>query len=132
MRQTSIAAAVISILAFSIGTPAEIQTQSHWPYGFWVGVLDEDTLPLDFFEIRSDGIVVFWGFCRDGRATGGLAHPFHIYSGDIYVTSEIPGKGPIAQVLRPNNSKTKLTYTSPRTRNNQYYEYRVKSPCPTA
>ena len=95
-------------------------------------MLDEDNGPLDFLEIRSDDTIVFWGFCRNGRATGGEAVRFHWHSGDIYVTSEIPGKGPIALVFRPDSSKKKLTYTSPRTRNNAHYEYRDKSPCPTA
>ena len=132
MIRMSITVLAIVILVVSIGALAEDQPSSRWPYGFWVAVMDEDNGPLDFMEIRSDGRVVLWGICRNGHSTRGESLPFHLSSGDIYVTWEVPGKGPIALVFRPNTSKTKLTYTSPRTRNNMYYEYRAAKPCPAA
>ena len=53
----------------------------------------------------------------------------HWWSGDLYVTSEIPGKGPISIVFRPNADGSKLTFTSPRTRNNAVYARIPKIPC---
>ena len=132
MTRTATMALIIGLAVLSTGTHADTVAPTRWPYGFWVGVLDEDNGPLDFFEIRPDDTIVFWGFCRDGRASGGEATRFHWHAGDIYVTSEIPGKGPIALVFRLNKAKKQITYTSPSTRNNQFYEYRAKSPCPTA
>jgi hypothetical protein len=54
---------------------------------------------------------------------------FHTHAGDVYVTSEIPGKGPVALVFRPSADKSKLIYTSPRTRNNATYARLTPNPC---
>jgi hypothetical protein len=85
---------------------------------------DEDGTPSDTIEFRADGSYVNYGYgCRLASAK------YHVGAEDIYVTHEIPGKGPIALVFRPTKDRTKLTYTSPRTRNNAVYERLSKSPC---
>jgi hypothetical protein len=102
-----------------------------WAIGFWHGILDEDSPsgPFDYMEFRSDGTVKQYGYCRGGEPTGGEVSQFHLSGGDIYLTAEIAGKGPVALVFRPNSAKTRLTYTSPRTRNNAVYEHRAANPC---
>lgn len=95
-----------------------------WFVGFWNMTADEDGTPSDTMEFRADGSYVNYGYqCRQATAK------YHVIAGDIYVTHEVPGKGPIALVFRPSRDRTKLTYTSPRTRNNAVYERLSKSPC---
>jgi hypothetical protein len=86
--------------------------------GFWRMVSDEDNGPLgDVFELRSDGnYIVYDPTCA---AFPGL--DYHIHKGNIYVTSVIPDKGPVAVIFHPE-SGGKLSFTSPRTRNRAWYE----------
>lgn len=93
--------------------------------GVWTATSDEDGTPADVMEFRADGTYINYGI---NCAVSGKS-PFHVYAGDIYVTSEIPGKGPVSVVFRPSADKTKLTYTSPRTRNNAIYERLPSNPC---
>lgn len=96
-----------------------------WPVGFWKMIHDEDGSPSDTMEFRSDGTYVNYGSqCRMTQAK------YHVHSMDIYVTAEIPAKGPIALVFRPNAERTRLVYTSPRTAKNATYERVQSGPCP--
>jgi hypothetical protein len=54
---------------------------------------------------------------------------YHIHNGNVYVTIEIPGKGPIAIVLHPTSNNSRLTFTSPRSRNNATYAKLKTNPC---
>jgi hypothetical protein len=88
-----------------------------WLYGYWYTTADEDHTPADCSEFRPDGIyVTVLPDCTRHTAK------YHFFEGDIYVTVEIPGKGPVALVLRPNEAKTTLTFTSFRTHNNSVLE----------
>lgn len=87
--------------------------------GFWHLTADEDNSPLgSVMEFRSDGTYI--GYDRACKPLGMLG--YHVHRGEIYVTSEIPGKGPIAVVFHPGPDRSKLTFTSSRTRNNAIYE----------
>jgi hypothetical protein len=112
------------LLAVSIASHAASK-DSAWMTGVWTATSDEDGTPADVFEFRSDGKYVNYGISCAVNAV----MPFHTYAGDIYVTSEIPGKGPISIVFRPSQDHRKLTYTSPRTRNNAVYERLQSNPC---
>jgi hypothetical protein len=85
-----------------------------WLVGTWTVISDEDNTPPDFTEFTTSGTYITHGFDCSIR----VEMPFHIHGGDIYITYEIPNKGPIALVYRPSADKRTLTYTSPRTRNN--------------
>lgn len=95
-----------------------------WFVGVWSMTEDEDGTPEETIEFRTGGIFVTYGSrCRPATAT------YREVAGDIYVTYEIPGKGPVVMVFRPSKDHLKLTYTSPRTRNNAVYERLAKNPC---
>jgi hypothetical protein len=127
--------ALIFVLFIAAAFPASavdaLNPLPSWAIGFWQGFFDEDSPsgPFDYMEFRSDGTVKQYGYCRDGQPTGGGVSKYHLSDGDIYVTAEIAGKGPVAIIFRPNSAKTKLTYTSPRTRNNAVYEHHAANPC---
>ena len=93
--------------------------------GVWTAVSDEDGTPADVFELRGNGTYVNYGIgCNIQEEM-----PYHVFHGDLYVTSEIPDKGPIAIVFRPSRDGKQLTFTSPRTRNNAVYERLASNPC---
>jgi hypothetical protein len=97
-----------------------------WLYGYWELATDEDggLRGMDVDEFRRDGTYSILGpDCKPH-----LGH-YHVFDGDIYVTFDISGKGPIAMIFRPSPTKKTLTYTSPRTRNNATYEKPPGSPC---
>jgi len=93
-----------------------------WLIGTWTPVSDEDGTPPDFADFTADWKYINHGFDCSVRSE----LPFHIRDGDIYVTIEVPEKGPIAIVFRPRNNGQQLTYTSPRTRNNAVLQKTAK------
>jgi hypothetical protein len=106
-------------------TTAHAQQMSpSWLVGTWTVISDEDHTPPDFADFTVDGKYINHGFNCSIRAE----MSFHIYNGDIYVTAEISGKGPIAMVFRPSSDKKTMSYTSPRTHNNAVMA-QVKTPC---
>jgi hypothetical protein len=116
------AIALVGVLAASTAACAEEPASL---VGVWTATSDEDGTPADVFDIKPDGTYVNYGIgCRVNAEM-----PYHLFRGDLYVTSEIPGKGPVAIVFRPNADGSKLTYTSPRTRNNAVYEKLPSNPC---
>ena len=99
---------------------------SHGVVGFWQMIEDEDGGPLGgVFELRSDNTHV--GYAKDCSEYPAL--PFHVYKGDIFVSSDVPGKGPVSVMFRPSPDGTKLTFTSPRTRNNAVHAFHKTNPC---
>ena len=96
--------------------PKEIEA---WMVGFWHMTADEDNGPLGgVLEFRPDGTYV--GYDAACNSLGEI--DYHVHRGDIYVTNTIPGKGPVSVIFHPSQDKAKLTFTSPRTRNNAIYE----------
>jgi hypothetical protein len=105
-------------VAFLIACTTQVsyaqQLSPDWLVGTWTVISDEDGTPPDFADFTVDGKYVNYGF----NCTIRHEMPFHIYNGDIYITSEVQGKGPVAMVFRPSADKKTLSYTSPRTRRN--------------
>ncbi len=115
--------AALAFALLSVGAAATSQVDG-WPIGFWGMIEDEDGSPADTMEFRADGTYINYGSrCRVSRAR------YHVFGGDIYVTAEIAGKGPIALVFRPTAERTRLVYTSPRTAKNAIYERVQIRPC---
>jgi hypothetical protein len=99
-------------------------SQEAWMSGTWTATSDEDGTPADIFDFTADGKYVNYGIDCAVRSE----MPYHVYAGDIYISIELE-KGPISIVFRPSADKTKLTFTSPRTRNNAVYERLRVNPC---
>ncbi|MEO6690322.1 MAG: hypothetical protein ABIS07_00880 [Dokdonella sp.] len=96
-----------------------------WFAGFWQLTSDEDGSPYgyDLNEFRADGRYVIYGpNCEQSFAS------YHVYNENIYITFDVPGKGPIA-MISPTKDHRKLIYTSPRTRNNAGYERDLSPKC---
>jgi hypothetical protein len=110
---------LVVILTSSCGRFEEPSQGSAWSAGFWRMTADEDNGPLgEVMEFTADG-----GYIWHGRDC--VAYPqidAHVHNGDIYVTSTIPGKGPVAVIFHPNADHTQLTFTSPRTKNDATYQ----------
>jgi hypothetical protein len=102
------------------------EVQENWMIGAWEMTYDEDGTPADIMEFRADGTHVFWGI--PSACVPHLTN-YHVHLGDIYVTIEVPGQGPIAAIFRPNEGRTKLVFTSPRTRNSATYQRLQENPC---
>lgn len=106
-----------SLALAAVGSP-------DWLYGYWYTIADEDHTPADWSEFLPDGTyVTFLPDCTRHTAK------YHFFEGDIYVTVEIAGKGPVALVFRPNETRTTLTFTSSRTHNNSVLERSKPPPC---
>jgi hypothetical protein len=97
----------------------------YWFVGQWEMASDEDnSAPYDLMEFRPNNVWVDYGpGCKEFLAE------YHVYGRDIYVTSLVPDKGPIAMVFRPSEDHRVLTYTSPRTRHNAMFKRPSQSPC---
>lgn len=118
------ACAILLPLLLAEDLACALPTAGPWFVGLWHTTTDEDGTSSDTIAFRAYGSYVNCGpACQ--RATA----KYHVVARDIHVTVEVPGKGPIAIVFRPSSDGTKLTYTSPRTRNNAVYERLSKSPC---
>ena len=125
-RRIFLAVIMLAMLAGSSMSAAEKSGNTQWMVGFWHQVSDED--PGDYrdaFELRADG--TYRAFDNQCNFMGSLR--YHTFDGDVYVTSVIPGKGPIAVVFRPTKDRARLTFTSPRTRNNAVYERIAAGKC---
>lgn len=57
------------------------------------------------------------------------AAQYHEHRGNIYVTSEIPDKGPVSVIFHPNSNRSALTFTSARTHKNAVMERLAGSKC---
>lgn len=110
---------LLSMLCCCVARPAvATEPVPGWLIGTWTPVSDEDGTPPDFADFTADGMYINHGFDCSIRVEA----PFHLHDGDIYITFEVPDKGPIALVFRPDLDGKRLTYTSPRTRNNAIME----------
>jgi len=108
------------------GSAAAASESPVWLIGQWTLAEDEDGGPpgMDLDEFFEDGRYIIYGpNCRESVAT------WHMFRGDIYVTLDVRGKGPIALIFHPNAEHTALTFTSPRTRNNAIYRRATTSVC---
>lgn len=92
--------------------------------GFWKVSFNEDPIPADTFELTADGLYLGQGI----NCSSAFVGKAHIYDDEIYIRFDLPGKGPLALILKPN-AKADLVYTSPRTRNNAVYSRLPSSPC---
>jgi hypothetical protein len=109
---------ILAILSLAGGAFVLAATDPNaWLLGYWHVVEDEDNTPPDWSEFRSNGV---WVNIFPGCST--FEGRWHIFEGDVYVTALVPEKGPIALVFRPSADKHRLSYTSPRTRNNAFME----------
>lgn len=101
---------------------ANSRATDHWLLGVWEKTYDEDHAPPDTVKFLPNGTFISYGKNCEERI-----FLYHLHAGNVYLDIEIPGKGPVALVSRPNQAHTKLTFTSPRTLNNATYE-RVAHP----
>lgn len=119
----TIVATILAIASQSSIAAAAERLEPTWLFGAWKVTHDEDNTPPDIMAFKS-GVYVSYGVDCAFR----YEWPMHIHGGDVFVKVEWP-KGPISIVFRPNADKTKLTFTSPRTRNNAIYEKLPSNPC---
>lgn len=121
MRLLLLAALIAPICASAATTP---QVEHSWLYGAWTVEHDEDGTPPDVMAFVPGKYVGYGVNCAYR-----MESPMHLNGGNVYVTFEVPNKGPIALIFRPVEKKSKLVFTSPRTRNNATYKRLDKNPC---
>lgn len=92
--------------------------------GFWELDFDEDGTQRDTMEFTADGRYVMHGTSCEIMQS----FPYHVHRGDLFVALHVPGKGPIAMVFH-RNKDGRLSFTSPRTRQNAYYKKLTTNPC---
>lgn len=122
-----IASLCLSVATSAFGAASVKGNPDDWVLGTWHKTQDEDNQPVDIIEFRANGTLVSWG-----TSTGCMQIPttYHFHGGYIYATGMVE-KGVIAAVLRPSDDRTRLIFTSPRTRNNAVYERLAANPCST-
>ena len=117
------------LFTLCVSVPSKLSAASEkapvWLFGTWKGIADEDGSPPDILSFTASGKYISYGY---GCATHDEMD-YHIHNGNIYVSIEIEGKGPIAIVFHPTLDKSKLTFTSPRSRNNATYGKLKTNPC---
>lgn len=102
-----------------------------WVAGLWFKTFDEDGSPGDFIEFLPNGKAKLFGYCRKFRSGQFDWAKWHEAEGDIYLSIDVPTKGPIALVFRPSQDRSALWFTSPRQRTNAKYERKDPSAaCP--
>ena len=122
---------IIYLVLFTlcVAVPSKLSAASEkaptWLFGTWKGIADEDGTPPDILSFDASGKYISYGI---GCATHDVMD-YHLHNGNVYVTIEIPGKGPIAIVFHPTADKSRLTFTSPRSRNNATYAKLRTNPC---
>ena len=125
---TSIAVAAAVIGAQTLLAAPPVSSTPEWFVGQWILAEDEDGGPpgQDLDEFLADGHYIIYG----PKCTKSLVASYHVHHGDIYVTADVPGKGPIAMIFHPSSDQTSLVYTSPRTRHNAVYRRAQPTICP--
>jgi len=117
---------LLSVCAISCQASGPTAPEARSLIGFWQMIEDEDGGPLgSVIELRSDHKYV--AYAKD--CSPYPAMPFHVHAGDVFVSNDIPGKGPVSVLFRPSADGTKLTFTSPRTLNNAVYAFHSTNPC---
>jgi hypothetical protein len=124
MRRSLILVVTVAVFLSWAPAAAPIDAKSQWLSGYWFTTADEDHTPPDWSEFRPDGTYV-----STSPSCSRMLGRYHLFAGDIYVTIEIPSKGPVALVFRPSDDKTKLTFTSFRTHHNAVLEKVGRPPC---
>ena len=118
MNEIRVALYCLSLLIPQLATA---ETSNSWLVGIWQKTIDEDNSPDDVIKFNPDGTWVGYGpKCEE------KLYKYFVHEGDVFFLIPIP-KGPVSLVFRPNEQKTKLVFTSPRTMNNASYE-KVKKP----
>ena len=118
MSKLALASIVLLPALVSCRAVGEDASSSHASMGFWQMTSDEDNGPLgEIVEFRSNGTYIAY----DKNCDDFPPLPLHVYAGDLYVTSVLPGKGPVSIVYHLGGDGKTLSYTSPRTRNNAYF-----------
>lgn len=80
---------------------------------------DEDNGPVGgVIEFRANGDYIHYDKYCNLFPTA----KYHVHRENIYVTNEIPGKGPVSVIYHPDANRSTLTFTSARTHNNAVYE----------
>lgn len=118
-------AALTAVLAatFLCQTSCASETQD-WLVGVWQKTQDEDRSPPDTIKFLPNGQFINYGpNCEE------KVNPYFLHGGNVYLSIEIPGKGPVALVFKPSGDRKALTFTSPRTLNNAVYEQAPNPPC---
>jgi hypothetical protein len=117
---------IFAVTALMPSALSVAEERGTWMIGFWHMTADEDHGPTgEVIEFRADGTyVAYTEICATYPAA-----EFHVFKGDIYVTSEIPGKGPVSVIFHPDKERTRLTFTSARTHNNATYERLASTKC---
>ena len=119
-----IAATALAILITSASASFGSETKDLGFVGSWELDYDEDGTERDTMEFTADGKYVMHG----SKCEIMESFPYHIYRGDLFAVLFVPGKGPIAMIFH-RNSDGRLSFTSPRTRQNAYYKRLSKNPC---
>ena len=126
MKRLLLAISLLSVVASSCNATSKDIGHAKSVVGVWQMTEDEDGGPLGgVIEFRANSTYV--GYAKDCSAYPAL--PYHIYKGDVFVTNEVPGKGPVSVLFRPSADGTRLTFTSPRTRNNAVYSRSTANRC---
>ena len=116
----------IAIALGSVACSASNRSDSTWVVGYWHMTSDEDNGPIGgVVEFRANGEYIGY----DKNCNLYPAAQYHGHRGNIYVTSEIPGKGPVSVIFHPNSNHSALTFTSARTHNNAVYERLAGNKC---
>jgi hypothetical protein len=110
---------LVAVAALGTASCAASEVRAAWVVGYWRMIADEDEGPTGgVIEFRANGDYIGYDKYCNPYPTA----EYHDHSGNIYVTSEIPGKGPVSVIFHPNSDRSALTFTSARTHNNAIYE----------
>lgn len=120
------ALALMAVATIALQACAKENAVPSWLPGIWQMTEDQDKGPLgELVEFTADGKYHFYGKdCLSMQPIG-----FHVHDGNIYVTNQIPDKGPVSVIFHPIDGNRKLTYTSPRTFNNAIYSKTQLTAC---
>ncbi|MGY0613460.1 MULTISPECIES: hypothetical protein [unclassified Luteimonas] len=118
------AAAALCILAIVPSIARANESLDTQFVGFWELDYDEDGTPRDTMEFTAEGRYVMHGIECDLMES----FPYHVYRGNLFVALDVPDKGPIAMIFH-SNVDGRLSFTSPRTRQNAYYKRLSADPC---
>jgi hypothetical protein len=114
-----LAAAVVGPALASVGA----KESPTWLLGIWQKTQDEDNSPNDVMKFNADGAWIGYGpKCEE------KLFEYFVRNGDVFLIIPLE-KGPISLLFRSSTDRKRLTFTSPRTRNNAIYEMVKKPVC---
>ena len=116
----------VAVALGSFACSASDRSDPTWVIGYWHMTSDEDNESIGgVIEFRANGQYIGY----DKNCNLYPTAEYHGHRGNIYVTSEIPGKGPVSVIFHPNSNRSTLTFTSARTHNNAVYERLAGNKC---